>query len=105
VPGDDKELSELEGGSRDEESEVGGEVVGGTDDGDSELGDEEDGEDGALELGGQGDFLPGEEAHGDDGVGVVTLTDGEGRAGGLTGRSWCPVSPRCRPIQALWWGS
>lgn len=99
--------------------EVCGSVLGDSEDGVTELGVDEEG---AVEVGGhdvvagdaggdrEGVGVPvlalGDEAHGDGevddedegAVGVVTLTAGEGRAGGWTGLSWWPVSPRCREI-------
>lgn len=42
---------------------------------------------------------------GAEGVGVVTVTDGEGCAGGWVGLSWWPVSPWWRAIHSSWSGS
>lgn len=74
------------------------------------------GEDGAVEVGGQGLADPegvpvaplDVETQGDGEVGggsVDALTDGEGLAGGWVLWSLPPVSPRCRAIQSWWSGS
>ena len=107
-------LPEAGGGSGgDEPGELGGslELEGGVG-----PGDDDDGGVG-VDVDGQGLVVAvptpgvGEETHGDGefddegAVGVVTLTDGEGRTGGLAGWSLWPVSPRCREIHWSWSGS
>lgn len=103
------------GDAADVSGDAGGLVTGsseGGSEGGSELGAEEDG---AVDVVcGQGVApwsAPGEEAQADgddeedaeDGaVGVDTLTDGEGFAGGCVLLSWRPESPRCRAIQVPW---
>ena len=91
-------------------------MPGDEEEGVTELGADEDGA--VVEVDGQGldgvgvpGLAPGDEAHGageagdEGGVGVVTVTEGEGCAGGWTGLSWWPVSPRCRGIHSAFWGS